>query len=83
MLMAMPNHSRPHATPAYPDLATPPPEFIRVGEAVRLFGFSRASLYREHGMGRITFRKYGRTTLVDVASLRALIESLPIGVTRP
>ena len=63
--------------------ATLGPELIRIPEALRISGISRASLYREQAAGRIVFRKYGRATLGDVASLRAFMAAMPTGTARP
>ena len=41
-------------------------------------GLSRSGLYRAAAEGKLIFRKAGRTTLVDGASLAALVESLPV-----
>lgn len=40
-------------------------------------GLSRSAIYRAAAEGKIVLRKLGRTTLVDMASARAFIESLP------
>ena len=63
--------------------ATSAPELVRIPEALRISGISRASLYREQAAGRIVFRKYGRATLVDVASLRRFMDAMPVGTSRP
>ncbi len=49
-----------------------------VAGAVAWSGLSRSALYREAGAGRLIFRKVGRTTIVDGASLAALVASLPV-----
>ncbi len=46
--------------------------------AVAWSGLSRSALYREAGAGRLLFRKAGRTTIVDGASLAALVANLPV-----
>ncbi|MGC5198343.1 hypothetical protein [Aphanothece microscopica] len=46
-------------------------------------GLSRSGLYRFAGEGRLIFRKAGRTTIVDGASLAALVESLPAAQISP
>ncbi|NKC33387.1 excisionase [Roseomonas sp. BU-1] len=48
-----------------------------ISGAVAWSGLSRSALYREAGAGRLLFRKCGRTTIVDGASLAALVASLP------
>ncbi|MGI4944412.1 MAG: hypothetical protein ACRYHQ_28285 [Janthinobacterium lividum] len=40
-------------------------------------GLSRSAIYRAAGAGQITLKKLGRTTLVDLASVRAFLASLP------
>ena len=45
--------------------------------AVDWSGLSRSALYRYAAEGRLTFRKAGRTTIVDGRSLAALIANLP------
>jgi len=49
-----------------------------ISGAVAWSGLSRSALYREAGAGRLLFRKCGRTTIVDGASLAALVASLPV-----
>jgi hypothetical protein len=46
--------------------------------AVDWSGLSRSALYRYAAEQRLIFRKAGRTTIVDGASLAALVESLPV-----
>jgi hypothetical protein len=48
-----------------------------IPEALRLSGLSRSGLYRAAGEGRVVFFKHGRSTLVDMASLRTFVASLP------
>jgi hypothetical protein len=53
--------------------------------AVTWSGLSRSALYRYAAEGRLVFRKAGRTTIVDGASLADLIAGLPtarIGLLR-
>jgi hypothetical protein len=45
--------------------------------AVAWSGLSRSALYRYAAEGRLIFRKAGRTTIVDGASLADLIANLP------
>ena len=63
-----------------------PPE-ARLGytipDAIACSGLSRSGLYREAGAGRLLFRKLGRKTIVDGASLAALVASLPVAAIRP
>jgi hypothetical protein len=54
--------------------------------AVSWSGLSRSALYRYAAEGVLIFRKAGRTTIVDGASLAALVASLPaaqIGGPKP
>lgn len=46
--------------------------------AVEWSGMSRSALYRAAGDGKLILRKSGRTTIVDGASLAALVASLPV-----
>lgn len=48
-----------------------------VKDAAEWSGMSRSALYRAAGEGRLTLRKAGRTTIVDGASLAALVDGLP------
>lgn len=58
------------STHAYP-MAAPIPR------ACALSGLSRSAIYRAAAAGQITLRKIGRTTLVDLESVRAFLASLP------
>jgi excisionase family DNA binding protein len=61
------------ATSTITPIALPP------AEAARLIGISKRSLYRLIADGRVVARRDGsRRTLIDVASLRAYFESLPV-----
>jgi hypothetical protein len=60
----------------------PPAEFARIPAAVALYGISRSAIYREAGEGTIILRKHGKSTLVDLASLRAFLNSLPPATIR-
>ena len=55
----------------------PAPIALRIPEAERASGLSRTTLYRLRQEGRVKFRKSGRTTLVDYASLKAAVDALP------
>lgn len=44
-----------------------------VGEAARLTGLSRSTLYRHRNAGRLRMIRVGGRTLVCAASLRALV----------
>jgi hypothetical protein len=64
------------ATSSLPKLQ-PPAAMLRIPRAADWSGLSRSRLYREWKDGRLIFRKIGRATLVDGASLCALVQSLP------
>jgi len=53
-----------------------------IRQACALSGLSRSSLYRAAAAGRIRLLKHGRSSLVDMASLRAFIAGLPEAVIR-
>lgn len=63
-------------------LTTAAPIMARVPDAVRQAGLSRASLYREAAAGTIRMVKYGRTSLVDMDSLRRFLSALPARLPR-
>jgi hypothetical protein len=50
--------------------------------AVAASGLSRSAIYREAGLGRIKLMKLGRSTLVDMASIKAFLASLPAAQIR-
>jgi excisionase family DNA binding protein len=54
-----------------------PPSHLRPRLAAEASGTSQASIYRLIKDGKIDARKFGRTTLVNMASLDAYIASLP------
>jgi hypothetical protein len=56
---------------------TPDPILVRISDAVRISGLSRSALYKLNRAELLKFRKYGRTTLVELASLKAAIARLP------
>ena len=58
------------------------PITVTIRSATERTGISRASLYRLAISGDILFRKMGRTTLVDWASLKAYAENLPVAELR-
>jgi hypothetical protein len=68
------------ATPAPPQ---PDPLTVRIPEAERISGLSRSEIYRRAGRGEIVLLKCGKSTLVDMASLRAAVASLPRALIRP
>jgi excisionase family DNA binding protein len=53
------------------------PLSVTVLEACRMLGVGRTKLFQEIAAGRIEARKYGRKTLILVASLRAWLDALP------
>jgi hypothetical protein len=59
-------------------LAPAIPVAVRMPEAVRISGLSRASIYRHGAAGKIRFFKDGRSSLIDVESLLATVRSLPL-----
>ena len=67
-------------TSATPPASTPPavlPITVRIADAVRMFGLSRATLYRLAVAGRIRLVKVGRRSLLDVASMQRHLAGLP------
>lgn len=55
----------------------PAPDMARIPMASHLSGLSRSRLYRLATERRIRFVKVGCATLVDMASVRAFLASLP------
>jgi hypothetical protein len=55
----------------------PEPLALPIPQAVAVTGLSRSALYRLAGEGRIVLLKHGRTTLVEMASARAVLAGLP------
>lgn len=53
------------------------PEMVPLPRAPHIFGLSRSHLYRLAAEGRIRMVKAGSRTLVDAASVRAFLASLP------
>lgn len=58
------------------------PRLMRIPAACARYGLSRSYIYREAAKKNIRLVKAGRTTLVDVASLDALADSLPEAAIR-
>lgn len=54
-----------------------PSVFLRPAEAARSRGIGEASIYRLMKEGRVQGRKFGRTTLVVLASLDQYLMGLP------
>jgi hypothetical protein len=69
--------------PAMPGAPTASPLNMRSSQAIVWSGISRSTLYRYAGEGKLRMIKAGRTTLVDMESLRALLASLPAAEIRP
>ncbi len=57
-------------------------EYARIPAACRRFGVSRSGLYRAAASGQIRLLKLGHTTLVDLASMRAFMATLPAASLR-
>ncbi len=53
------------------------PEMVPLPRAPAIFGLSRSGLYRLAADGRIRMVKIGARTLVDAASVRAFLATLP------
>lgn len=53
------------------------PSHAPIPKACDLSGMSRSAVYREAGAGRIRLVKLGKSTLVDMASVRAFLDTLP------
>jgi len=49
-----------------------------IRRACMLSGLSRSSIYRAASAGRIRMLKNGRSSLVDMASVRAYLAELPV-----
>lgn len=65
------------ATKATLERAGVQPMALRIGPAVAASGLSRSAIYREAAKGNIVLLKLGRTTLVDMATVRTFLASLP------
>jgi hypothetical protein len=53
------------------------PEYMRIPAVMERYSLSRSGIYRAAGEGKIVFIKCGRSTLVEVASVRKFLASLP------
>jgi len=53
------------------------PLALSIRAAVAVSGLSRSAIYREAGVGNIKLLKLGRTTLVEMKSVRAFLAGLP------
>ena len=58
------------------------PIAVRLPTAERISGFSRSEIYRRASRGDIVLLKCGSRTLVEMASLRAAVASLPRATVR-
>jgi hypothetical protein len=68
--------------PTAPVLPQPDPLTVRIPEATRISGFSRSELYRRAARGEIILLKCGKSTLVEMTSLRAAVSALPRAAIR-
>jgi excisionase family DNA binding protein len=59
------------------DCSKQKPEWVRIPDAMRLFGMTRAYLYNLVKDGKIEARSLGRIRLIRYASLQTLIEGSP------
>jgi predicted DNA-binding transcriptional regulator AlpA len=50
---------------------------VPLPQAPSVFGLSRSAIYRAAAQGHVTLLKMGRSTLVDAASVRSYLASLP------
>ena len=65
---------------AIPNGSTPPaglPVTCRIVDAVRMFGLSRATIYRLAAADCVRLVKVGRRSLLDVASMQRHLAALP------
>jgi hypothetical protein len=53
------------------------PILVTIRKAVEISGLSRSTIYVRAKAGELTLKKAGKTTLVDYASLRMLLDRLP------
>ena len=53
------------------------PAYALIPDASDLCGMSRSAIYRAAGSGQIVMRKLGRSTLVDMATVKTFLDSLP------
>jgi hypothetical protein len=58
------------------------PLALPLARAVAWSGLSRSTIYRMAAQGRVRLMKCGRSTLVDAASLRAVVAALPPAAVR-
>mgnify|MGYP001019155925 CR=1 FL=1 len=62
---------------------TATPICVTIRQACEMTGLSRSSIYRALQAGDLVGRKYSNRTLIEVASLRDLMGSLPIAEFKP
>jgi hypothetical protein len=60
----------------------PDPLALPLPQAPAVTGLSRSTIYREAAKGNIVLLKVGRSTLVDMASVRAFLAGLPVASIR-
>ena len=65
------------------DLPTLEPISVKIPQAVRLTGLSRARIYERMKSGDIEFAKVGSSTLIMVESLRRFLHSRSSGFPSP
>lgn len=62
--------------------ANTPPAFapisMSIPDAIAMTGLSRSCIYRAARDRKVIFRKIGRSTIVDAASLAAFVANLPV-----
>ncbi|WP_207803030.1 MerR family transcriptional regulator [Roseicella frigidaeris] len=54
------------------------PLAVPLARAPAITGLSRSTIYREVARGNLRLLKVGRTSLLDMASVRAFLASLPV-----
>lgn len=59
------------------NMTTALPEMVPLPKAPNIFGLSRSNLYRLAASGEIRLLKIGSRTLVDAASVRDFLATLP------
>lgn len=67
---------------ANPPVAIVSPLTIPLPQAPAATGLSRSAIYRAAGEGKIRLLKNGRSTLVDMASVRTFLANLPSATVR-
>lgn len=70
-MQTCPNPNAAHAS------AAPVPWAMPISKAVPTSGLSRSAIYRAAAAGHVKLIKCGRSTLVDMASVRAFLDALP------